>query len=101
MIVRIDTTAGTVQLVDPGEFTRFHVEADADAVAVAETLGVDGRPASDDHVWIRLDALRRWAGAAADAAWEQKFAGMVAYAGSKGWLDESGEFVQAHIEHTT
>lgn len=100
MIVRVDVGAGTVSLDEPARFDRFHVLAPAGAgeAAVASVLGDDGREAGDDHVWVRLSALERWAGDAADDQWRAGFDGMVRYASSKGWLDETGEFVQAHIE---
>ena len=37
------------------------------------------------------------AGRADDPDWQQKLAGMVSYAGSKGWLDEQGR-IRAHVE---
>ncbi len=104
MIVRVDTTAGTVVLEEPAAFTGFTVvaPAGADEAAVVAALGPDGRVAGEGHVWVRAAAVERWAGAAVeglvDDAWREGFAKMLDYARTKGWTDESGEFVQAHIE---
>jgi hypothetical protein len=67
---------------------------------VAAALGADGRVAGAGHVWVRAAAVEGWAGAAGalDDAWREGFAKMLDYARTKGWTDESGEFVQAHIE---
>jgi len=42
-------------------------------------------------------ALRALAGPAADEAWDEGFAGMCAYAASKGWVEAGGGLL-AHIE---
>jgi hypothetical protein len=90
VIVRVDTGAGTVVLDEPGAFDGFKVVAPAGA----------GRVAGEGHVWVRAAAVEGWAGAtgALDDAWRVGFAKMLDYARTKGWTDESGEFVQAHIE---
>lgn len=100
MIIRVDVGAGTVELREPAAFNGFHVEAapGTDEAAVAGVLGDAGRVAGAGHVWVRATAVEGWAGAAADDAWRDGYAKMLAYAAGKGWLDESGEFVQAHIE---
>jgi hypothetical protein len=103
VIVRVDTAAGTVVLDERDAFTAFKVvaPAGADEAAVATALGVDGRVAGAGHVWVRAAAVEGWAaaGGAVDDAWRAGFAKMLDYAGTKGWTDASGEFVQAHIEH--
>jgi hypothetical protein len=35
----------------------------------------------------------------ADDDWEESFAGMVSYARSKGWTDEAGTHLRAHVEN--
>jgi hypothetical protein len=102
VIVRVDTGAGTVVLDEPGAFDGFKVvaPAGADEAAVAAALGAAGRVAGEGHVWVRAAAVEGWAGATGtlDDAWRVGFAKMLDYARTKGWTDESGEFVQAHIE---
>ena len=51
------------------------------------------RLADDAHVWVAIDALRAAATAEAGA-----FDAMIAYAASKGWVDEPGTSVRAHVE---
>jgi hypothetical protein len=105
VIVRVDPAAGTVVLDEPAAFDGFKVvaPAGADEAAVAAALGADGRIAGSGHVWVRAAAVEGWAaGGAADGAvddaWRAGFAKMLDYARTKGWTDESGEFVRAHIE---
>ena len=97
MIVRI--VDGAVGLEEADVFTRFHVAADEgtglDGVVAA--LAGHGHAAPDDHVWIRVESLRAWA-EPTDADWDEGFSGMLAYASSKGWTDESGTHILAHIE---
>jgi hypothetical protein len=99
VLVRIDLSGGGVTLRDPSDFTRFSValagEGDLDAAVHATGLG---RLADDrEHVVVDPGALRELAGPAADAAWEEGFAGMCAYAAAKGWVDAGGGLL-AHIE---
>jgi hypothetical protein len=49
------------------------------------------------HAWVHPDALVDLAGRADDAAWREDVAGMAAFAGSRGWLDEHGR-LRAHVE---
>lgn len=106
MIIRVDPAAGSVVLEEPAAFTGFKVvaPAGADEVAVAAVLGADGRVAGEGHVWVRAAAVEGWArgvdgvDGVVDDGWRAGFAKMLDYARTKGWTDESGEFVQAHIE---
>lgn len=53
------------------------------------------RLADDAHVWVAIDALRAAATAHAETG---AFDAMIAYAASKGWIDESGTHLRAHVE---
>jgi hypothetical protein len=104
MFITVDVESGSVTLAGVGEFTSFHVIADprdAPESSVGVALGPAGTAAGDDHVWIAVDAVRQLAGGAADPAWEESFTGMLDYAESKGWLDEDGSSIRAHISRTT
>lgn len=82
MYLRIDpsTTPPLVEVVEPEDFTAFKV-------VVVTTA----------HSWVNPADLTALAGRADDPDWQQKLAGMVSYAGSKGWLDEQGR-IRAHVE---
>ena len=43
-------------------------------------------------------AVRRMAGGRVPEGWDGDFAAMLQYAESKGWLDETGGSIQAHVE---
>ena len=99
MLVLIDLSAVGVALRDPDDFTRFSVatEGEGDLAAAVRAAGL-GRVAEDgEHVVVDPGALRALAGPAADAAWEEGFAGMCAYAASKGWVEAGGGLL-AHVE---
>ena len=82
MYLRIDprTTPPLVEVVEPDDITSFKV------VVVT--------PA---HSWVDPADLTALAGRADDPDWQQKLAGMISYAESKGWLDEQGR-IRAHLE---
>jgi hypothetical protein len=89
---------GGIHMDDPSDFKAFKVvvKPGEDPAAVAAV----GRLADPATAWIDVDAVRNLAGAAATIpGWEDGFAAMLAFARTKGWLDESGSAVQAHIEH--
>lgn len=101
MIVRVDVADGSAALEDAENCKQFHVAASGgDTAAVAAALGAAGSAvgAPADHVWIAIDWVRAQAEGTVGADWTANFDGMIGYAGSKGWLDEKGTAIQAHIE---
>lgn len=82
MYLRIDprTTPPLVEVAEPDDFTSFKV------VVVTPS-----------HSWVDPADLTELAGRADDQDWQQKLAGMISYAESKGWLDEQGR-IRAHVE---
>ena len=105
MYVRVDLEYDTVEvsLEQPEDCKQFHVlmagEGNDTLVANAlEGAGVGRSSANPGHVYINVAAVREMAAGRVGAAWDDDFAGMLAYASSKGWLDESGSAIEAHIE---
>lgn len=100
MIVFVDSASARVELREPEVLNRFHVEVPGgDAGVAVRALGADGRAAeAADHVWVRIGALREWAQGRVDEGWGDGFEKMIAYAKSKGWVDDAGTHVQAHIQ---
>ena len=64
---------------------------------LAAVLAPHGR-LDGEHAWITTDAVVALAGSSAEDDWRSGFAGMVAYARQKGFLDESGTAIRAHLE---
>ena len=100
MLVTVSVGAqSTVVLDEPDDFSRFHVAVrggrDRSRLADALTAAGAGEPDGDD-VLVQVAWLRSAAGGRATAEWEEGFAGMLAYAERKGWLD--GGAVRAHVE---
>jgi hypothetical protein len=95
---------GAVALRDAGDCGRFHVAArggtDRDRLGAAlERSGV-GSLADGEDVWISVDAVRRLADGQVEPAWAEQFAGMLAYARTKGWLNPGEDSIRAHCEWT-
>lgn len=91
--------ADTITLEDAGNFREFHVAIDGDVAAAVAAFG--GRAAAserDNHLWIDIEFVQELAGDTADAEWQAQFDGMLAYANSKGWIDETANRVEAHIQ---
>lgn len=91
--------ADTITLEDAGNFREFHVAIDGDVTAAVAAF--EGRAAASEranHLWIDIAFVWELAGDAADAEWQAQFDGMLAYANSKGWIDEAADRVEAHIQ---
>ena len=99
MIIRVDT-AGEVRVDEHTVFTDFHVEAPVgfSTAELAATMGEGTRP-DGGHLWIAEAAVRHWLAGRTDDDWDEGFSGMVAYARSKGWMDEAGTYLRAHLEN--
>jgi hypothetical protein len=98
--VFIDLREGTARVAEAHDLKSLSVRAPG-GVADASALGALGTP-DGGHVWLSVVALREAAAATVPteerSAWVQGFDGMIAFAVSKGWTDESGERVRAHVE---
>ncbi len=100
MIVRLSGLAALPELVEPENCTRFHVEcgmAGASPHEVATALGAWADGATDEHVWIPVSVIRKAAAGRVGETWEADFTGMLGYARSKGWLNEQGDAIAAHV----
>jgi hypothetical protein len=115
MFVQVDlcSTPPVVSLEEPTDTRQFHLAivgssgASSGAISVASSdLGlvygalVDaaaGRLEGDD-AWISVDAVRRMASGRVGPEWDGDFASMLDYAATKGWLDEAGHAIKAHVE---
>ena len=103
MFVQVDlsTTPPVVTLVEPDDTARFHVlvRGGTDPAMVYGALvdAAAGRLEEDD-AWISVDAVRRMAAGRVLEEWDADLETMLAYARSKGWLDDAGHAIRAHVE---
>jgi len=100
--MRIVVTRGgdVPRLAEPDDFKHFAVLAPGpvDPASLAEAAGELGRAEGDSHVFVDPDRLRRLPGARPDdPEWSASLDGMLAFAGSRGWIDGAGR-VRAHVE---
>lgn len=77
--VSLDQAPPTVELYEHDDFTSFRVVVD-----------------TPSHTWVEPEYLVGLAGNP-DDEWKERVSGMVAYASSKGWVDEVGR-IRAHVE---
>lgn len=103
MIIAIDLTgeSAVVGLEEPEDCKRFHVAVrggDSAALEAALAGGGVGRLLPSGEAMIETAAVRRMAQGQVPDGWDDEFAGMLKYAESKGWLDETGGSIQAHVE---
>jgi hypothetical protein len=101
VLIVIDLSGATVALSEPDEFTRFSVavegEGEGDLAQLVQQSGLGCLATDGEHLIVDPVALRALAGSAANEAWDEGFAGMCAYAATKGWVEPDGG-VLAHIE---
>ncbi len=101
VLIVIDLSESRVHLRDPDDFRRFSVAVDgagdqSDLARVVDQSGLGRLKDDGRHVVVDPVALRALAGAAATDEWDEGFAGMLAYAAGKGWVEDDG--VVAHVE---
>jgi hypothetical protein len=82
MRIHVDVSQAppVVELREPEDFTHFSVVV-----------------AAPPHAWVHPGALTELAGRSGDGAWQDKLAGMIRFADSQGWLDDTGR-IRAHVE---
>jgi hypothetical protein len=101
VLVDLAATHPAVTLAQPDDCTRFHLQVTGarDPALLASTLAEAGagRLVGDD-AFVRVDAVRAMAAGRVGAAWQTDFDGMLDYARTKGWVDDAGEAIQAHVE---
>ena len=101
--VLVDASPPQVTLEEPADCTRFHVAAVAGA---DDTARLDralrdasvGRVDGGDDARVDVDAVRRMADGRVGPGWDGDFDRMRAYARDKGWLDDAGATIAAHVE---
>ncbi len=110
MIVNVDLATSSISLAEADDVGGFKVSAagqppdgSADDAAVGALLAEagGGRAAQEpDHVWVAIDTVRLLAADQVGEDWAERFDAMVAYAATKGWLDEAGTHIKAHIDRS-
>lgn len=108
MFVQVDLseTPPVVTLEEPADTVRFHVEVRCAGIPAPDRLGlvygalVDAAAGrlEGDAAWISVDAVRRLAAGRVASTWDDELEAMLDYARSKGWLDEAGHAIRAHVE---
>ena len=103
MIIDIDLTGETavIGLTEPEDCKRFHVAArggDPAALEAALEVNAVGRLLPSGDAFIDTAAVGRMAEGRVSPGWSDDFAAMLAYAETKGWLDDSRTAIQAHVE---
>ncbi|MEU9880921.1 hypothetical protein [Streptomyces phaeochromogenes] len=84
------------QVDDLGRFSVV-VAGDASEEELERALTPLARLESRTHAWVYIERLRAACGRDDDAAWSQAFEAMVGFAASKGWVDETGTALRAHL----
>ena len=100
MIIELSDTAPP-QLGDEDSLDRLHATVAGDPQRTMYNEFCSPGPDAD-HVWVDIANLRAAVLARADdPGVGAQFDGVIAYATSKGWLDETGTHVRAHVERVT
>lgn len=103
MFVQVDlrSTPPIVSLEEPADTQQFHVAvvggSAAGLVYGALVDAAAGRLEGED-AWIGVDAVRRMVSGRVGPKWDGDFAAMLDYARTKGWFDEAGHAIRAHVE---
>jgi hypothetical protein len=101
MIIQISADGRPAEVLDIDDLGKFKVivEGQITGEEIQASLASLGRLESPKHVWISIDALKAASDRENNSDWQLAFAGMVSYAASNGWLDDSGIEMRAHLEY--
>ena len=101
MIIQISADGRPAKVLDIDDLVRFKVvvEGQLTGEEIQASLASLGRLEPPKHAWISIDALKAASDRENNPDWQLAFAGMVAYAASNGWLDDSGIEMRAHLEY--
>lgn len=98
----IVASAQGFSIADPDDFSRFHVDAavvsPGDFAALLEGSTVVSAHVEPDHVWVATTFIADALDVARNQSRRQGLDAMLAFAAKKGWLDESGSKIAAHVE---
>lgn len=99
MLIHLDLADGSwhVQGADDLKSLAVELHGEGSAADVSRTLAGLGTY-DGEHVWLDVAALRDAAGEGQGPDWRQGYEGMIAYARSKGWTDDRGAHVRAHVD---
>jgi len=86
-----------VRLLDPEELRSFAV-AVVDQSARNEAEWPDAVARHEEHVWVRIDAIRALAEPQVAGEWDAGFEKVLEFARSRGWIDEDAAAVRGHVE---
>ncbi|MGW5053731.1 hypothetical protein [Actinokineospora sp. NPDC004072] len=101
--VHFHITADGVDLVDPEDVRAFHAVrapglTDAEFAAATRGAGLGEPLPGGTHLMVPVETIRALAAGRVGPTWADDLAGMIAYATRKGWTDESGSRIRAHVE---
>ncbi|MGW1786580.1 hypothetical protein ACWCQQ_47115 [Streptomyces sp. NPDC002143] len=99
MIVHVDVGRRHCEVRDAGDLKRLSVEVAGEAPddEIDRTAAPLVRLQSPTHAWVSVRELRAACAREGDPAWVREFDAMVAYAASKGWVDDAGTSLRAHV----
>jgi hypothetical protein len=101
MIIQISADGRPAEVLDIDDLGRFKVVVEGQLTVedIQASLASLGRFEPPKHVWISIEALKVMSDRENNPDWQLAFVGMVSYAASNGWLDDSGIEMRAHLEY--
>ena len=99
--VDLSSRPASVTLDHPEDCRRFHVRVRGGTEAALEEALARcdvGHVSESGHVMVEVAAVRRLAEGRVAGSWTEQFSGLLSYADSKGWLDDGGRRIRAHVE---
>jgi hypothetical protein len=99
MLIHVVPSQQRAEVQQADDLKRFSVVVvgDASEEELERALTPLARLESRASAWVSIERLRVACRRDDDAAWSRAFDEMVQYAASKGWVDETGTALRAHL----
>ena len=101
MLIHVVPRQGRAEVRQADDLKRFSVVVvgGASGEELEGALAPLARLESNAIAWVSIERLRAACGRDDDVAWSLAFDAMVEFAASKGWVDETGTALRAHLEY--
>jgi len=101
VFIQIDLSNNGASIQDVRTLTEFEIRSqEINAEQTSSLIGGGSYVKDESHVWVSINWILENIKEEVNDDWNMEFNKMIAYAKTKGWVNEKETHLQAHIEPT-